>query len=1204
MQSWIKRKTSHREIFSYNKDLFRVPVISPESTFVLTDKPRLRWCPVPRATRYVVSVVSGEDIIWQTEVNNTEVIYAGEAPLEVGFHYSVIVEADAPYYYEQIFELSPSDETLYIYKLVSGLLSKTSFLERGFRLLDENKCQLVASAAERVINLELTDEKKALALAKLYLKNGLRAEAIETLEGLIGCSGAETIETLKVSIEQGSQTAAIYLALADLYSTIAIFPLTVCYCYSKAHEVASAQHDVENQTAAKLGFTLFGAFLDFVLINKRYGQYQQLHEALRLCETLGDTQRVRKAKFKIRHLQKYAPQVGYAPFLRIETINWPDDPVKTKPIKQPEKLNINSIGAKFFGLVLEISNKANYFNSKTVVKHLWKKLHIKIELLYFEIVHLWEKLYIRANSSQPKRYKQALKVYRETVRTVQKIWKRKNPRRKVKTLNDMGMVCQKIGQYEQALGYYQRALEIAQESEDRTSVAETFNNIGVFYQKLGQYQQALEFYQQALTLQLEIGDRNGEASTLNNIGVAYESIGDYQQTLEYYRQALAILPDFSVRKKKDVMLNNIGAVYQKLGQHERALGFYQQALLIRQENGQGTEKGTFYNNIGVVQQELEQHHQALQSYQQALVIEQEIGDRAGEGTALNNIGEIYRIWEQYEKALEYYRQSLAIQQEINNRAGEQLTLANIALVYESQGDTAVAISFYQQAISVTESIQRELKIEELKASFASQQINTYEKLIILLRTESRFQEVFNYIERSRARAFLDQLANGPINFRIGANAKVLQKEERLKAQMASLHIKLANLLKQERSLQHQISSLRSALVKLRSPLNNSLDTEAIVEVQKQLSDREKEYTKLLTQLKLQNPEIASLVSTDVATLDEIQSLLDPDTTLIEYFVTENFTLAFIIKSQGFGCIGFNVNRQDLTKKIDAFRRFPNLNNPYPKNLQQLYEWLITPLKPHLNTSHLAIVPHGILHYLPFAALTDGQRYLCDDYSIVTLPSASVLRFLPSKRKPSTGKVLALGNPSTTEPLPALHYAEQEVNTITQLYGTQPLVGADATETAIFSQAASAEILHIAAHGKYNSHNPLFSTLYLAPDDRHDGRLEVHDIYGLDLTSATNLVVLSACQTQLGELSKGDEVVGLNRAFLYAGTPSVMASLWSVDDKVTGLLMERFYTHLRSGMTKAIALRQAQMDIRAEYPHPYYWAAFVLVGDGGSMNNNQ
>jgi CHAT domain-containing protein len=130
---------------------------------------------------------------------------------------------------------------------------------------------------------------------------------------------------------------------------------------------------------------------------------------------------------------------------------------------------------------------------------------------------------------------------------------------------------------------------------------------------------------------------------------------------------------------------------------------------------------------------------------------------------------------------------------------------------------------------------------------------------------------------------------------------------------------------------------------------------------------------------------------------------------------------------------------------------------------------------------------------------------------------------------------------------------------------------------------------------------LFSTIHLAEDKENDGRLEVHEVYGLDLEESTDLVVLSACQTQLGALSAGDEVVGLTRAFLYAGTPSVMASLWSVDDEATALLMERFYTHLEAGMGKGEALRQAQVDVRAEYPHPYYWAAFVLTGDAGEAN---
>jgi len=140
------------------------------------------------------------------------------------------------------------------------------------------------------------------------------------------------------------------------------------------------------------------------------------------------------------------------------------------------------------------------------------------------------------------------------------------------------------------------------------------------------------------------------------------------------------------------------------------------------------------------------------------------------------------------------------------------------------------------------------------------------------------------------------------------------------------------------------------------------------------------------------------------------------------------------------------------------------------------------------------------------------------------------------------------------------------------------------------------MLHLAAHGEYNTLNPLFSFIQLVGDNQHDGSLQVHEIYDLDLRSATNLVVLSACQTKIGKLSPGDEVVGMNRAFLYAGTPTVMASLWNVDDAATGLLMKQFYSHLQAGMGKAEALQQAQMAVRKKYLHPYYWAAFSLTGD--------
>jgi CHAT domain-containing protein len=139
-------------------------------------------------------------------------------------------------------------------------------------------------------------------------------------------------------------------------------------------------------------------------------------------------------------------------------------------------------------------------------------------------------------------------------------------------------------------------------------------------------------------------------------------------------------------------------------------------------------------------------------------------------------------------------------------------------------------------------------------------------------------------------------------------------------------------------------------------------------------------------------------------------------------------------------------------------------------------------------------------------------------------------------------------------------------------------------------------VHLAAHAILNPVNPLFTRVELAPDEGHDGSLEMHEVFGLDL-SKTGLVVLSGCRTQMGTLSAGDDLEGLTRAFLYAGTPAVVSSLWDVDDESTSLFMERFYTHLRKGTGRAEALRRAQAETRRKFPHSYYWAAFVLTGDG-------
>jgi CHAT domain-containing protein/Flp pilus assembly protein TadD len=729
-------------------------------------------------------------------------------------------------------------------------------------------------------------------------------------------------------------------------------------------------------------------------------------------------------------------------------------------------------------------------------------------------------------------------------------------------------------QFRAALESWQEAIGIYRQLGDRQGEASSLGNLGNAYHGLGQYEKAIELHQQSLVLFQKLGDRPGEASSLGNLGSAYHSLGQYEKAVELHQQSLALFRELKDLQGEASSLGSLGITYRSLGQHEKAMEFYQQSLALFRELKDLQGEANSLGNLGSIYGTLGQYEKAIESHQQSLAIKRELRDRRGEANSLGNLGSIYGTLGQYEKAIELYQQSLALARELGYRRGEASSLGNLGIIYGTLGQYEKAIELHQQAIGAIESIQGDIKVEELKASYASQQVDLYEGLIILLWSQGDFETAFNYVERARARAFLDQLANGGVDFRAGADSTLLEQEQALKT---------------------QIVALSQQLITLRNRPKNEWDNETITQIENKRTALQEDYQDLLVQLKIQSPETANLISVDVAPLAEIQGSLDADTTLVEYFVTDDLTLAFIITHDSFKTVPLNISREQLTEEITLFRDFADLDEPHPLSLKNLHDWLIAPLQPHLNTTQLSIIPHGILHYLPFAALTDGNRYLSDDYALSSLPSASILRYLPEKRKSTTGNLLALGDPDIPG-LSPLDYAEDEVKAIAPLFNTQPLLGKAATESTVWAEASQSGIVHLAVHGEYNLYNPLFSAIRLVGDTENDGSLQVHEVYGLDLTNATNLVVLSACQTKIGELSRGDEVVGLNRAFLYAGTPTVMASLWNVDDAATGLLMKQFYTHWQGGMSKAEALQQAQKDVRETHPHPYYWAAFSLTGD--------
>jgi CHAT domain-containing protein len=342
------------------------------------------------------------------------------------------------------------------------------------------------------------------------------------------------------------------------------------------------------------------------------------------------------------------------------------------------------------------------------------------------------------------------------------------------------------------------------------------------------------------------------------------------------------------------------------------------------------------------------------------------------------------------------------------------------------------------------------------------------------------------------------------------------------------------------------------------------------------------------------PEAASLVSVQKVAISDIAARIAPDETLIDYYASGDELYAFVL--HGSAVRGHRLAGKGLEDDVKAFRAAVERRDERAASLAKaLHARLIKPLLGDIDGNALTISPHGALHYLPFAALSDGDQYLIDRFSIRLTPSADALVYLRTDHPSKVGRLLALGNPDLGNARYDLPNAQVEAVNVAALFpDSRALVRDEATKSAVKELAGGFSMLLFATHGKFDTDAPLASGLYLAKGRESSGVLTVSDLYSLRWD--TDLVTLSACETGLGKVANGDDVIGLTRGFLYAGARSIVASLWEVDDAATEQLMVSFYRNLESHDKRA-ALRLAQIETRASYPQPRYWAAFQIVGRG-------
>lgn len=504
--------------------------------------------------------------------------------------------------------------------------------------------------------------------------------------------------------------------------------------------------------------------------------------------------------------------------------------------------------------------------------------------------------------------------------------------------------------------------------------------------------------------------------------------------------------------------------------------------------------------------------------------------------------------------------------------------------------SAPALQSFRSAIETIEKMRGGIAADEFKSTFLHDKIHAYEDAIAACLddgSDELMEEAFQLVESSKSRALADLMARyvrGAAHRPTGS-ALAPATRERLSKLIEDL-----NWYGSQAGLAEDKGDQRSA--------------EAADRYRHAVAGCERQITQLFRRIETEAPAFAEIQRMEGASLSDLSEALEPGETLVEYFTTSEYVSAFIASRDGIQVVRRIVRKSEVEQLLSTLRfqiekfnygagyveaYFGQLRRAANETLAGLYKAVFLPIEGMLDTDRIIVVPHGPLHYMPFHALYDGRTHLVERYEISYAPSASVLKLCRARSKnqgrpAGPGMLVALGLPEAGTPS-----IGDEIQNLGALFPNSVILTEDqATRENLFEAAPRARFLHLASHGYFRRDNPMFSFLKLA-----DANLHFYSL--LDLQLNADMVTLSACHTGVNKVFPGDELHGLVRGFLYAGAPSVVASLWAVSDRSTADFMREMYSQIRAGATKRAALRRAQLAVKDAYGHPYYWAPFVLMG---------
>ena len=773
-----------------------------------------------------------------------------------------------------------------------------------------------------------------------------------------------------------------------------------------------------------------------------------------------------------------------------------------------------------------------------------------------------------------------------------------------KCYNNLGIIYDNNYDYEKAKSYSEQGLDIAKQIGYRQVEFTCYINLGGIHHFYSNYEKAMFYYEEALNIAKDIGDRRGESTCYANLGLAHENISNYKQAIFYNEQSLILKKKINDKVGQARCYNNLGSIYNRLNNPIKAISYLNQAINLTNKSKNKFQQVRSYIHLGSSYHNMSNYEKAIFYHEEALNIAKDIDDRKGESNCYLNLGLVYFDISNYEKAKSCFFKALDIYKQNDDKYSEYLSRYHLGNLLMTTNELNEAYHQIKKSIVLNEYIGTNILINQNKVDYYALTSNVYSLMIDVCIKLLKRVEAFEYVERSKSKAFLDLMSTSDIK-NMSLNFTPLKNKNDMKILLE----KEEELLLKKKSIQMRYNKNfnDTALTEI---IQTDKKTQNIIDKPLEMETVLKDLNEIYLEMEKIDPKYVSLRTPKHIKVEQVQKFLldeitDYKSILVEYFITINRIFIFIITTTNLYVKEVNVNRETLYKFIDNYQQevveYPtfiehggNITNNW---ILQLSKCLIEPIIPYLKDINLIyFIPHDKLHYVPLQALLiNREEPLIKKYKIVYSPSSSILHLYNINQEKIFIK-------TCTSFGVALNEYEQEfleeAERVANLFDTKAKL--DVTKEQVLRTELTDDVLHFSCHGYFYHDNPLSSGIVL----KNEEYLTARDIFDKNLKINSKLVTLSACESGVSENKPGDELIGLTRSLLYAGAQSLVVSLWKVNSRAALEIMIEFYTNLKNGEDKATALQNAQIKIREEwkekwgemYTHPFWWAPFVLVGD--------